>query len=90
MLERKNNKEKKSLEDMIAYLDENGNLTSTPPDPKKKKNFPPGRNADQCVPKQEDRPANERRIRRGKFSLTTTKGLALSTIVSLEKEFLYM
>lgn len=24
----------KSLEDMIAFVDENGNLTSTPPDPK--------------------------------------------------------
>lgn len=26
----------KSLEDMLAYLDENGNLTTTPPDPEKK------------------------------------------------------
>lgn len=29
----------KSLEDMMAYLDENGNLSSTPMDPKKKKVF---------------------------------------------------
>lgn len=28
---------KKSLEDMMAYVDENGNITSTPPDPLKKK-----------------------------------------------------
>jgi cold shock CspA family protein len=28
---------KKSLEDMIAYVDDNGNITSTPPDPSKKK-----------------------------------------------------
>ncbi|HEY9049236.1 MAG TPA: cold shock domain-containing protein [Ohtaekwangia sp.] len=36
--ERKANaKEGRSLEDMIAYVDENGNLTSTPPDPSKKK-----------------------------------------------------
>ncbi|MEI2737284.1 MAG: cold shock domain-containing protein [Chitinophagaceae bacterium] len=35
--ERKENaKEGKSLDDMIAYLDENGNLSSTPPDPRKK------------------------------------------------------
>jgi cold shock CspA family protein len=27
----------KSFEDMIAYTDENGNITSTPPDPTKKK-----------------------------------------------------
>jgi cold shock CspA family protein len=29
-------KKGKSLEDMMAYLDENGNITSTPPDPRKK------------------------------------------------------
>jgi cold shock CspA family protein len=33
---RANNKEGKSFDDMIAYVDENGNITSTPPDPKKK------------------------------------------------------
>jgi cold shock CspA family protein len=32
-------KKGKSLEEMMAYLDENGNLTSTPTDPKKKKVF---------------------------------------------------
>jgi len=60
MQERKNNKEKKSLDDMIAYLDENGNLTSVPPDPRKKKIF---RQEEMqiSVPKQEERPANERR-----------------------------
>lgn len=36
--ERKANaKSGKSLDDMIAYVDENGNLSSTPPDPLKKK-----------------------------------------------------
>src|SRR5262245_44869314 len=30
---------KKSLDDMMAYLDENGNLTSKPPDPGKRKEF---------------------------------------------------
>jgi cold shock CspA family protein len=35
--ERKSNSEKgRSLEDMFAYVDEFGNLTSTPPDPNKK------------------------------------------------------
>jgi cold shock CspA family protein len=29
----------KSLDDMMAYIDENGNLTSTPPDPRMKKVF---------------------------------------------------
>lgn len=36
--ERKANSDKgKSLEEMFAYVDEDGNLTSTPPDPKKKR-----------------------------------------------------
>ncbi len=40
MQERKANAKKgKSLDDMMAYLDENGNLSATPPDPKKKKIF---------------------------------------------------
>ena len=34
-----NSKKGQSLEDQMAYLDENGNLSSTPPDPKKKKQF---------------------------------------------------
>jgi cold shock CspA family protein len=36
--ERKDNAKEggKSLDDMIAYIDENGNLSSTPPDPRKK------------------------------------------------------
>jgi cold shock CspA family protein len=32
-----NSKKGKSLEEMFAYVDENGNISSTPPDPKKKK-----------------------------------------------------
>jgi cold shock CspA family protein len=36
---RANSKKGKSLDEMMAYLDENGNLSSTPPDPKKKKVF---------------------------------------------------
>jgi cold shock CspA family protein len=36
--ERKANSTKgKSLDDMMAYIDEDGNLSSTPPDPRKKK-----------------------------------------------------
>lgn len=38
MEERKANASKgKSLNDMMAYIDENGNISSTPPDPKKRK-----------------------------------------------------
>jgi cold shock CspA family protein len=40
MEERKANAGKaKSLDDMLAYIDENGNISSTPPDPKMKKIF---------------------------------------------------
>jgi len=40
MEERKANAKKgKSLDEMMAYIDENGNLSSMPPDPKKKKVF---------------------------------------------------
>jgi cold shock CspA family protein len=40
MEERKANPDKgKSLEDMMAYVDEDGNLTSSPPDPQKKRVF---------------------------------------------------
>lgn len=40
MEERKANSSKsKSLDDMIAYVDENGNISSTPPDPSRKKVF---------------------------------------------------
>jgi cold shock CspA family protein len=36
MQDRKENAKKSSFDDMIAYLDENGNLSSRPPDPRKK------------------------------------------------------
>ena len=40
MEERKANAVKgKSLDDMMAYIDEDGNISSTPPDPKKKRVF---------------------------------------------------
>jgi cold shock CspA family protein len=40
MEERKANAKKgQSLDDMMAYIDENGNISSTPPDPSKKKTF---------------------------------------------------
>jgi cold shock CspA family protein len=40
MEERKANAKKgKSLDEMMAYIDENGNISSTPPDPKKMKTF---------------------------------------------------
>lgn len=34
--EKKDNEKKRSLDDMIAYVDENGNISNTPPEEKKK------------------------------------------------------
>ena len=53
-----NNNKGNDLEDMLAYVDENGNISSTPPDPSKKKdvnheNIPIG------VPKQEQTESSE-------------------------------
>lgn len=62
-LERKANaKEGASLEDMLAYVDENGNIVSTPPDPTKKKVI---REEDIVigVPRQENVPSATRRGR---------------------------
>ena len=50
--ERKANaKEGSSLDDMMAYVDENGNISSTPPDPTKKRNIR-GEDIQIGVPKQ--------------------------------------
>jgi len=74
MQERKANAKKgKSLDEMMAYLDENGNLSSTPPDPRKKKTF---RAEDMVtgVPKLEER-APEELIRTGVVTFfNDTKG----------------
>ena len=54
MEERKANKKKgSSLEQMMAYIDENGNLSSTPPDPRAKKILFRQEDIQIGVPKQE-------------------------------------
>lgn len=50
--ERKANPKKTGFEHMISYVDENGNLTSTPPDPSKKLVFK-AEDIDLGVPKRE-------------------------------------
>lgn len=55
MQERRANAQKgKSLDEMMAYLDEDGNISSTPPDPRKAKVFKQ-EDMQIAVPKQEDR-----------------------------------
>lgn len=64
--DRKANSSKgKSLDEMMAYIDENGNITSTPPDPTKKKKF----NSEDIqigVARQEDIPMDT--VRTGKIT----------------------
>ncbi|SRR6266487_207537 len=55
---RANAKKGRSLEDMMAYVDENGNISPTPPDPKKKKVFKQ-EDMQISIPKLEDRPKAE-------------------------------
>lgn len=55
---RANAKKGKSLDEMMAYLDENGNLTSVPPDPRKKKIYSL-EEIEVGVPRQEDRKQGE-------------------------------
>jgi cold shock CspA family protein len=70
MKERKAKGKSKSLEDMMAYLDENGNLTDRPPDPRKMKTF---RQEDIQIgiPKSEDRVPDQ--PRKGKVSFFNTQ-----------------
>ncbi len=51
--EKKSNTESKSLDDMIAYVDEFGNISDTPPDPEKKKKEIKATNIEVSIPKQE-------------------------------------
>ena len=62
------------LEDMLAYVDENGNITSTPPDPTRKRKEINVEDIQVGVPKQEDREPEEL-IRTGTVTFfNTSKG----------------
>lgn len=62
-LERKSNDKPNSLDDMIAYVDENGMITDTPPDPSKKKENKL-EDIEISVPKKENQPPKDN-IRKG-------------------------
>lgn len=64
MEERKANAKKgKTLDEMMAYIDENGNISSEPPDPRRKKVFN-AKDMQTGVPKLEDR-VQEETVRNG-------------------------
>jgi cold shock CspA family protein len=65
-LARKEGEKKNSLDDMIAYVDENGMITDTPPDPASKKKTK-AEDIEVSIPKQDDSD-KEDPIRRGKLT----------------------
>ena len=72
--ERKENAKKSSFDDMIAYLDENGNLTNTPPDPRNKKEIKL-EDIEIGVPVNNSQSNPEDKIRNGKVTFfNTAKG----------------
>ncbi len=72
--ERQANKKESSFEEMFAYVDENGNITSIPPDPTKKKKEINAEDIVIGVPKQEDREPEDS-VRTGTVTFfNTSKG----------------
>lgn len=65
--ERKANSKKTSLDDMMAYVDEYGRITSTPPDPSRKKEEIRAEDIQLGVPKHEDLPPEDT-TRKGKIT----------------------
>jgi len=65
-LAKKEGDKKSSLDDMIAYVDENGMITDTPPDPTKKKKTK-AEDIEISIPKQEDMEQPDP-IRKGKVT----------------------
>lgn len=78
-----------SLESMMAYVDEYGNITDTPPDPTKKKKIIAS-NIEIGVPKREDEP--EAAARQGKISYwNDSKGYGfIKDLITLENVFVHV
>jgi cold shock CspA family protein len=89
--ERKANASKgQNLEDMMAYVDENGNITSTPPDPKKK-NIVNQESIQIRVSKQQDIDPEDL-LRKGKVTFfNESKGYGfIKDLVTQESIFVHM
>lgn len=83
--ERKANSKGSKLEDMMAYVDENGNITDTPPDPTKKKKINP-KSIEISVPRREKGEAIS--IRKGRVDFfDDTKGFGF--IIELDTQEKY-
>jgi cold shock CspA family protein len=88
--ERQANKKDSSLEEMFAYVDENGNISTTPPDPTKKKKEINAEDIVIGVPKQEDREPEDT-MRTGTVTFfNTSKGYGfIKDAVSQESIFVH-
>ena len=87
--ERKANSSGGDLDSMMAYVDEYGNITDTPPDPTKKKKIIAS-NIEIGVPKREDEP--EAAARQGKISYwNDSKGYGfIKDLVTQENVFVHV
>jgi len=86
---RANNSKGSSLDDMIAYVDENGQLTDTPPDPSKKKKIK-AENIDISIPKRVEEEIDP--VHQGKVDFyNDSKGFGfIRDAVSQEKYFFHV
>ena len=81
-----------NLDSMMAYVDENGMITDTPPDPTVKKKVIKAENIEIGIPKKEDIDEEEEKERTGKVAFfDSSKGYGFITdIDSQEKYFVHI
>ncbi|MFC1730077.1 cold-shock protein [candidate division KSB1 bacterium] len=73
------------LENMMAYVDENGNITDTPPDPSKKKKIS-AKNIEISIPKREDKEVSA--IRKGRVEyFNDSKGFGFIKELDTQEKF---
>jgi len=88
-LARKEEEKSSGLDSMMAYVDEFGNITDTPPDPTKKKEEIEAEDIVLGVPKKEDLPEPDP-IRKGKVEFfNTEKGFGFIKENDTEEKFFY-
>lgn len=88
--ERKTNSEGSSFEDMLAYVDENGVITDTPPDPNKKKKDIKADSIEIGIPKRTEE--EQLIVRKGKVAFfDNSKGYGFITdSLNQEKYFVHV
>ena len=85
--ERKANSDGGGLSNMMAYVDENGMITDTPPDPMKKKTIIEAESIEIGVPKKEDR-EEDSPFKQGKVAFfDSSKGYGFITETLTQEKF---